>query len=112
MQGDARVIVAIAGSIAILCWPILVMLVRSALEARRWRNILMARAWIGSWFTGSGIWITAAWITAILLIRVITSALFSGTSNSEILAWILVLAAMAVAAPFAWRAPREQRLEE
>lgn len=109
MPGDLRAIVAIVGSILVLAWPILVMLLRAAVEGRRWRNRLMARAWIGSWFSGSGLWITAVWIGAIMLIRVVTDALLAESGQSQILAWVLVVVAMAIVAPLAWRAPRERK---
>jgi hypothetical protein len=100
-------IVALIGSIAILCWPILVMLIRALVEARRWRNWLMARAWIGAWFTGSGVWITAAWIAAILVLRVITSTFFADDTNSGLLSWVMIIGAMLVMIPFASRTPHE-----
>jgi hypothetical protein len=100
-------IVAIVGSIAILCWPIGVMLIRSLVEARRWRNWLMARAWIGAWFTGSGLWITAAWIVAIIVLRLITATLFANDTNVGLLSWVMIIGAMVIMVPFAWRAPKE-----
>jgi hypothetical protein len=100
-------IVALIGSIAILCWPILVMLIRALMEARRWRNWLMARAWISAWFTGSGVWIAATWIAAILVLRLITSTLFEDNANIGLLSWVMIVGAMVIMIPFAWRAPKE-----
>jgi len=99
--------VAIIGSIAILCWPILVMLVRAVVEARRWRNWLMARAWMGAWFTGTGVWITAAWITVIIVLRLIIITLFADSDNVDLMSWVVILGAMVIVIPFAWRAPKE-----
>jgi hypothetical protein len=100
-------IVAIIGSIVILCWPILVMLVRSVVEARRWRNWLMARAWMGAWFTGTGVWVTAAWITVIVTVRLIMTTLFADAENLGVMSWIAIIGAMVIVIPFAWRTPKE-----
>jgi len=105
----AQAILAIVGSVVVLTWPILVMLVRAGVEARRWRNRLMGRAWISAWFAGSGIWVVAGWIAAILIIRLITSTLLSGLETVGIVSWLLVITAMLAMIPFAARKPREMR---
>lgn len=107
--GAAQAIIAIVGSVAILAWPILVMLLRAAVEGRRWRNRLMARAWISAWFAGSGIWVVAAWITAIVLIRLLTGTVLADQPAVEIMSWVMIIAAMLIMIPFAWRAPKEPR---
>ena len=107
--GVAQAILAIVGSVAILAWPILVMLLRAAVEGRRWRNRLMARAWISAWFAGSGIWVVAAWITVIVLIRLLTGTILADQPAVEVMSWVLIIAAMVVIIPFSWRAPKEPK---
>jgi hypothetical protein len=104
-----QAILAIVGSVVILVWPILVMMARALLETRRWGNRLMVRAWIGAWFAGSGIWVVAAWIAVILIIRLITSTLRAELETVDIVSWLLVIGAMIAMIPFAARKPREMR---
>jgi len=105
----ALAILAIVGSVVVLTWPILVMLVRAGVEARRWRNRLMGRAWISAWFAGSGIWVVAAWIAAIIVIRLVTSTLLVELPTVDLVSWLLVISAMVIMVPFAARKPREMR---
>jgi hypothetical protein len=105
----ALAILAIVGSATILAWPILVMIVRAGVEARRWRNRLMGRAWISAWFAGSGIWVVAAWIAVIIVIRLVTSTVLSQLPAIDLVSWLLVISAMVAIIPFAVRKPREMR---
>ena len=102
-----QAVIAIAGSVAILAWPILVMMLRSVIEARRWRTWRAARAWMAAWFSGQGLWITAVWVFVIIGIRLITDAVLAGQTSVTVISWVLICMAMAMAVPFAWRAPRE-----
>lgn len=104
MQG----IIAVVGSVIILAWPIWVMLVRSLVEATRWRSIVMARAWIAAWFSGPGIIVTAGWIVVIIAIRLITDALLAELDSVEVMSWVLVGAAMLAMIPFAIRTPKDR----
>lgn len=104
-----QAILAIIGSVVILAWPILVMLVRAGVEARRWRNRLMGRAWISAWFAGSGIWVVAGWIAVIILLRLVTSTLLGDLATIDLVSWLLIIAAMVAMVPFAARKPREMR---
>lgn len=105
----AQAILAIVGSVVILTWPILIMLVRAAVEARRWRNRLMGRAWVSAWFAGSGIWVVAGWIAVIIVIRLVTSTVLSDLPTIDLVSWLLVISAMIAIIPFAARKPREMR---
>jgi len=100
-----RAIIAIGGSVLILMWPILVMFVRSLVEARRWRTRGAARGWINAWFAGSGIWVMAAWIVVIIGIRLVTSTLLSASDSVGLLSWMLILMAMVIMVPIASRRP-------
>lgn len=100
-----RAIIAIGGSVMILVWPILVMLARSLVEARRWRTRGAAKAWITAWFSGSGIWVMAAWIVVIIGIRLVTSTVLSASDSVELLSWMLIVTAMIVIVPLASRRP-------
>jgi len=103
MQGA----VAVVGSVLILTWPIVVMLVRSLIEASRWNSILMARAWIGAWFSGVGIIITAAWIMVVVAIRLITDAFLADQDSVGAMTWVLMVGAMVIMVPFAIRRPKD-----
>ena len=91
----------------ILAWPILVMVARSLVEARRWRTWRASRAWMAAWFSGQGLWITAVWVCVIIGIRVITDAVLAGQPSVGVVSWVLILVAMALMVPLAMRAPRE-----
>lgn len=101
-----QAVIAIGGSVTILAWPILVMIVRAIVEARRWATRRAARTWIEAWFAGSGIWVVAAWIVVIIGIRLVTSTFLASSDSVDLLSWMLIVTAMIVMVPFAWRRPR------
>lgn len=101
-----QALLAIGGSVLILLWPILVMLTRAIIEARRWATRRAARVWISAWFAGSGIWVVASWIVVIIGIRLVTSTFFASSDSVDILSWVLILTAMIVMVPFAAQRPK------
>ncbi|GEM_PF-2280600 len=104
MQG----FIAIFGSIAILVWPVLVMVVRAVVQQQRTGVKREARQWMSDWFAGPGIIITGAWIVGIFGIRIITDALLADQESVGVISWVLVGAAMLVMVPIATRRAKPQ----
>lgn len=102
MQG----FIAVAGSIIILVWPVLVMITRSVIESTRSQQPGAARAWRSDWFAGPGILITGGWVVGVFGLRIATDALLSDQDQVGVVSWIIVGAAMLVMIPIAARRPK------